>query len=359
MNLPELHRMIECLICKEPLLSIDELTRHLKAAHRKDLAWYKKTYPEARITIIPKDISRDELLAKVKEAEVKVDPRGAFEEKDLEAFDPTEITDIDYIRQILKDAYPEKWAFFCATKKELLDTGIPDCKALDQFVLQTVFLRDMYLRIMSMPDKKRRFNLDSEDVKILQQLTETSKKMMEQIRDIFERTTKEKTIDQELEKIATEAENFIRQNVGEFDFKCEQCGAVIDNSGLPHWAFEVQKDNQGRNIYLLWSDQLWHMVRGFSVKDIYGNVGAIRIPVWQMAHSLQTSVEGLIYTARSRGMSVDKFKRKVKNPRGVEEERQWASIDGVEFDLLVEEEMLRLAFDEYKREYHPKSVRDI
>ena len=124
----------------------------------------------------------------------------------------------------------------------------------------------------------------------------------------------------------------------------------MDTSGFAHWAFELLKDSRGKNVYLLWSDHVWEMVRGIQTTDMYGVEAHHKFPIWYMAYTLMTSIEGLMYTANARGMTVERF---------VRDERKWARINEVEFDLGREEEQLKSAREHYEKEYHKKSVRDV
>jgi len=173
---------------------------------------------------------------------------------------------------------------------------------------------------------------------------------MEMLREIFERTHKEKTIADEMENVMTQAEAHIRQNIGEFTFSCKNCGALVDNYGLPHWAYEIKQDAQGRYIYSLWNKELWELVCGVTITDRFGKVSVHKIPIWHMAFALQTSIEGLMYTAKAREMVVERLE---------ENGRKMGDIEGVRFDIGEQEEQLKASYDHFKQKWHPKMLRDI
>ena len=96
------------------------------------------------------------------------------------------------------------------------------------------------------------------------------------------------------------------------------------------------------------------MVIGFENTDKFAAVAHHQIPIWYMAFALETSVEGLMYTAKQRKMEVDKFDKAVDGVK-----RKWGSIDGFEFDIGKQEEQHKLAMERYKEKYHERSLREI
>ncbi len=343
--------LITCEMCPgKERFDDDEFELHLRKKHKISLDKYKEQYPQARTEAIhPKYVSKEDIVARLTETEKKVDKKTPIVNQG-EAFVSKKIENPDYVKEVLEKTFPEKWKYFTAAKNELVATGFPSSYALDDFVLFKVFLRDFNLRIMASPDAAGRFYVGPEDVKVIQQMADTAKKLIEALREVYKETREEKRIDEKLEEMLNEAENHIKQNAGELDFRCENCGAMINNTGWLHQFFEIEKDQLGKNVYLLWSDFLWEMVRGYKVKDTYGNVFEHRVPLFYMAYTLDTSIEGLIYTAKQRKMKVEKF---------VTNNRKMVNIEGLEFDLGKEEEQLKLCRNEFKQRYHNKSVRGL
>lgn len=343
-----LDRLIECLGCGEHFIHKAQFETHLKLVHAVKLKEYLEHYPNAQVEPLPPDPGAPPPLFPTR-PDVEEEEAGPPVDLPPLKFNPSDITDPDYIKAALKE-YPEKWTYFESLKEELMSSGIPDCKALDQFALISVFVRDTHLKIMSRPDKDGRFYMDSNEVKVFKEITDTQKKLLDTIKGVFEKTTKERSIDQELEKLMSEAEIHVRQTLGEQAFMCHNCGAMIDTSGFAHWAFEIYKDVAGKNIYLLWSELLWELVVGFDTTDLYDKKAHHQIPIWYMACALQTSIEGLMHTAKEKKMEVERSERN---------DRMYCKIDGYEFDIGHEEEQLKLAYDRYKEIYHGRSIRDI
>jgi hypothetical protein len=105
------------------------------------------------------------------------------------------------------------------------------------------------------------------------------------------------------------ARKFIRENIGEFTFKCK-CGEIVSVNGVPHWAL-YKADKDGVPYVFVWSSQLWTLVQ----KNL--------IPVHYMAFALDTSIEGLKFTCDTRG---DKW---------------------IDIDQVSEEDKLKQLQDEY------------
>lgn len=345
-------RLVSCKECGNFVMDEDDLVKHLKKIHHLSIGEYKQKYPAARTDKLPAEgaVKHEELVQLISKIEESVDPKNPYNEEDKERFSPSDITDIDYLRQILETAHPEKWEYYKAVIQELLDSGIPDCKALYDYAVIQVYIRDFHLAKMANPDAKGRFLLDKREVETLEKMGVTAGKTMELLRDIFERTREEKTIADEMEGVMNQAEIHIKQNIGEFAFKCRNCSAMVDTMGLPHWAYEASQDAQGRNIYMIWNKELWELVCGIKIVDKFGNAAVYKISPWQMAYTLETSIEGLMYTAKARGMAVDRFEA---------DGRKMGDIEGVKFDIGAEEEQLKIAYDQFKLKWHTKMLRDV
>lgn len=81
-----------------------------------------------------------------------------------------------------------------------------------------------------------------------------------------------------------EAEDYIREHIGEFSWGCPSCSQVITAGGLPHWA--LIKDSE--NNWVPWNPELIRLV----------DEGRIRL--FEAAHVLRTSIEGLLIVAEER-----------------------------------------------------------
>ena len=95
---------------------------------------------------------------------------------------------------------------------------------------------------------------------------------------------------------------FIQEHIGEFSFSCGKCHSILSSGGLPHWAIEFV-NKESKTCYHIWSRQMFFAVeKGF-------------IPLYIMAFCLETSIEGLRYTADEKGITLpahDIFKEEEK-----------------------------------------------
>jgi hypothetical protein len=88
---------------------------------------------------------------------------------------------------------------------------------------------------------------------------------------------------------------FVQEHIGEFSFRCKKCDTIVNAGGLPHWAYEVERGDKGEPIYHVWSQELFYAVK------------KKEIPLYMMAFSLQTSIEGLKHTAEERGVKMPEY----------------------------------------------------
>ncbi|GAH43903.1 unnamed protein product, partial [marine sediment metagenome] len=90
-------------------------------------------------------------------------------------------------------------------------------------------------------------------------------------------------------KYMSDAEHYIRKNIGEFALSCTNCKEVLTTDGLPHWAISWPKDGEGESGYYKWSPE---------VLGCY-NKGAFEMHV--AAYILRTSPRAIMHTAQVRG----------------------------------------------------------
>lgn len=343
--------LIECQKCKKRF-DEDDFEVHLRQVHKfATLDQYVQEFPGARVEVLfYENMTKAQLAAHNRKLEDKLNSLRDGSKTVDETFNPSDIKDPDYIKSVFEEHYPAKAAFFEAAKQELIDQGFPPCKAVDDLVLMQVYLRDIHLSNMANPTKDGLFILEKSQVEVLEKISKTSEKFLNNIKEVFDQTRSEKTIAHQLETVLDEANTHIKQNIGEFNFMCPECRVIIDSRGLPHWAHYMAEEPSGKKRFFIWSDPLWELVKGIKSDDKYGDEQVFTMPIWQMAFCLQTSLEGLMYTARQRGMTIDK---EIKSGRKI------CTIDGYEFDIGKEEEKFQAAYEYYKVKYHEKSVRDV
>ena len=96
-----------------------------------------------------------------------------------------------------------------------------------------------------------------------------------------------------------EAEDYIRDHIGEFSWGCPSCSTVIMAGGLPHWALVKDLENN----FVPWNPEIIKLV----------DEGRIRLH--EAAYILRTSIEGLMIVAEERR---HRFARRISK---IDEER--------------------------------------
>lgn len=181
---------------------------------------------------------------------------------------------------------------------KLIKQGHQQSPLLNVFLFNAVILRRLQIIYQQQHKKLHDSNaLLPENMEILKQiesLTTKQSKTQQALDQIRDRQRSGKDIhdlhNQELEENA----KFIQKNIGEFSFKCKECGAIVSSGGIPHWGIKSKKNNEG-TIYHVWSTEMFWAVKN--------NI----IPLHIMAFFLGTSIEGIILTANLRGERMPSF----------------------------------------------------
>jgi hypothetical protein len=269
-------------------------------------------------------------------------------EKNKPAINNT-INDVFYYKELFKNS-KDKMKYFEYIKKQYLDQGYPECEALNQLCYLNVLVRDKNIALAKSQSTEGLISTDKDDIREISTLLESADKILEQLKDTFDKNKKEKTISGEIQNILAEAEDYVRKNIGEHQFKCSGCGVMVDTYGLPHWAYETTSGPDGKTIYMLWNQQMWESIKGIEISDKYGKKRLFTIEPFWACFFMETSIEGLIFTAHQRGMKVE---RKEENGRRI------ALIDGVSIDVEDQEEKFKVLYDYFKLIYHKRSYRDL
>jgi len=315
---------MKCKICEKEFSEVEEFAEHIRE-HGVDPDDYLMSYLEPEL---------EEYLKKPPKPRKKT---------------PKKKPKIHYNINSLLDE-PSKRAYFKRVKDEYVSWGYPDCETLNDVCFLQVLIFDKFQKIKKQQNQDGLFDVDNEEIRELKSLIESIQKPLEQIKDIYEQTKKEKTVADEIKRIIDESENFIRENIGEFEFKCPDCGTMIDNHGFPHWAYEKKTDDKGRRLYLIWNSQLWELVKGIKVRDKYGKEYVYQIEPYVMALTLETSIEGIIYTAENRKMDVKRYEK---------DGTFFARIDGVEINIKEQEDKLTDCYEVFKNIYFKRNFRDL
>lgn len=93
-----------------------------------------------------------------------------------------------------------------------------------------------------------------------------------------------------LMEVLAEAEQYIEENPGDFQFRCGECGAWVQTDGVPVWMLMQDQDpaNPERHRAHVGNDEIMFLIK-------QGN-----LPLSLAAFILRTSPEGILWTADQR-----------------------------------------------------------
>lgn len=255
-----------------------------KILHAFDSDQKKEETPD---TLLSKE-EKEKLIAKQKELQALP-----------EEFDVKHIADLNYLSEIFSAKYDrfKSLDFLQKTRDIMLKEGYPDCATLNEFLFWITMSRRLqinYQRIHAKLIRKEGVDAEeaenvpmlkemrdiSEQVASLQKVLDALREKRQQIKDV---------VDLHAETMKN-AEDFIREHIGEFSFKCQKCGSIVNTQGLPHFAIMTEKDGQSNETtYHIFSKELWYLYQ----KKL--------IPLQYVAFILRTSPEGFLITAQKRG----------------------------------------------------------
>lgn len=269
---------IPCMWCQAQVTDIGE---HIRERHEgQTLSDYAKQYPRALLIVNPtKPTPPEDLSVTVTAAEAKRHPggrHGAIFEKQLDPRDRKAYRD-DIVALIKEEGFPAGYEIACLAYSQTL------------------------ARRFRMINEQNRAKSNGQiiDTSIQDQLGKVEKTVAEMRKTLeaskrarleLERQTQDDDPLQVVEQTLSEAEAWVRANVGEFVEQCPNpsCGQMLTPPGLPHWAFEPLMTESGRQ-YPVWSTEAWTLVMRRELRLAH------------MSFILRTSPEGLKMTAELRG----------------------------------------------------------
>ena len=143
-------------------------------------------------------------------------------------------------------------------------------------------------------------------LKSLSDMIPKLEKLILSMKEMVELSTKTKGIHDLIEETLSESEEFIKEHIGEFSFRCMNCNSIVGTDGLPHWAI------QGKYKHHVFSPLGWKLV----MND--------KLTIAQLAYILMTSPEGIIWTAQERG---DKIPENIDLKKEEEELKEYAKFE--------------------------------
>lgn len=331
----QVHNVYLCQDCGTAFPKIEDLFSHIPS-HGYDVDSYFLSYNDNEL--------RAYQLSLAKSQAPPPPPRKKTKPKIFNV-----IHDVFYYKELFKNN-KDKMKYFDHVKKQFLDQGYPECEPLNQLCYLMVLARDKNISLARSQTDEGLINTNKDDIREISTLLESIDKILSQLKDTYEKNRKEKNIGDEIQNIINEAHDYVKKNIGEHQFKCSHCGAMVDTYGLPHWAYEVNVSPDGKTTYLLWNQQMWEAIKGIEVIDKFGIKTVQSIEPYWVCYFLETSIEGLIFTAKQRGMKVE---------RREESDGRIAYIDGVRINIAEQEEKFRNIYELFKALYHKRSYRNL
>jgi hypothetical protein len=202
-----------------------------------------------------------------------------------EYYNLTKLENDKYLHEIFEGndrEYLKNLARECKQKK------YPASPLLNEFLFLSVLNRRLHINFTYLQTK----DPTSSDIDKISRQIQQHQQQINNLTATLEsyREEKQKEIDLAAlhDTVLKEAESYIRQHIGEYSFKCNQCGEMVQTDGLPHWAFKRGNDEEGNPIYFLWNQELWLLVEKQLMSVAY------------MAFALHTSIQGLKWTYEER-----------------------------------------------------------
>ena len=214
-----------------------------------------------------KQAEKDKIVTEARNFEEYYDRQKLQNDKYL--YDVFEGNDRDYLKHLVKECQQKKY---------------PAGPVLNEFVFLSVLNRRLHINLLYLQKSNPVSNeIDKLNKNILEHQDKINK-----LADTLEKYREEKKKEIDLaemhDTVMKEAETYIREHIGEFTFKCSECGSVMQADGIPHWAFVRGNDAEGNPVYYVWNQELWILVE------------MKLLPVAYMAFALHTSIENIKHT---------------------------------------------------------------
>ncbi len=216
-----------------------------------------------------------------------------------EEFNLKHIGDLTYLQEIFCAKYDKfKSLDYLKKMREILLTdGHQEGSQLNEFLFWATMSRKMQIIYQRMHAKMSRQKGSTDDtaenIGFLKEMRSISERLAYLQKDMSVDLDKRKKIKDVVDLHAETmqaAEDFIKSHAGEFSFRCQKCGTIVNSMGLPHFAFMTEADKTtGEVIYHVFSPELWYLYRKKQVS------------LHQLAFILRTSPEGILVTADMRG----------------------------------------------------------
>ena len=268
----------------------DQQLGKIEKKPKVELEFTKTPQEQKRINKTLDDVTAKEMLKDIQEEYYD-------ETKD---FDVDKISKTNYLYQIFGSKHDEYKSSHYLKKehKQMLAEGYPEGTLLNSYLFVAVVLRRLQIEFQQAHKAKAQIAgvQQPEDFDMLESIQSLTDKMS-RIQSTLDNAKAASRTGQDVhdlhKKEVDAAAEFVKQHAGEFSYKCKKCHTIMIAGGLPHWAIISVEGDEVK--YHIWSRELFRLVK----KGL--------IPLHHMAFSLQTSLEGLKYTAELRGEQLPKF----------------------------------------------------
>lgn len=218
-----------------------------------------------------------------------------------EEFDLSKVTDLDFLLSIFAEPYDKFKSLEYLTKmrERLLKQGYPETPILNEYLFWTTISRRLQIEYQIIHVKLvKKDRIEAEPLgmlKTMKGVAEQITHLQQALNDTLERYEKVSGIADLHQETLDEIEKFLQEHIGEYSFKCKQCGTIVNTQGLPHWAIEKRDEPTGEKVYFVFSPELWYLYR----KRL--------LPLHVLSFVLRTSVEGILITAKRRDERIGKI----------------------------------------------------
>ena len=220
-----------------------------------------------------------------------------------EEFDMSKIGDIDFLLSIFAEQFDnfKSLQYLLKMRETLTKRGYPETPILNEYLFWTTISRRLQIeyQIIHVRNSKQG-RIEAEPLgmlKVMKSVTEQITALQKALNETLDKFEKISGIADLHQETLDDIEKFVHEHIGEFSFKCNECGTVVSTNGLPHWAIEVVTDPKGEKVHLIFSPELWYLVKNKL------------LPIYVMAFVLRTSIEGVLITAKKRGEKIPKFSK--------------------------------------------------
>ena len=218
---------------------------------------------------------------------------------EIKDFSIDKLAKTNYLYQIFGSKHDKYKSSYYLKKehKQMLAEGYPEGTLLNSYLFVAVVLRRLQIEFQQAHKAKAGAGVqqpeDFEMLESIQTLTDKMSKIQSALDQAKEASRTGQDVHDLHKKEVDAAAEFVKQNAGEFSFKCKTCQTIVTSGGLPHWAIISVEGNEVK--YHIWSRELFRLVK----KGL--------MPLHYMAFALHTSLEGLKYTAELRGEKLPEF----------------------------------------------------